>query len=254
VTESDGASRFVSLSSRVVSAHLPLHSVCITTTDLLVAVQDPPSLRVLPFPTAASAIPETPSSSRLPLVTVVPSASRNSSSTSLHTDGTPSRPSHNRRSSTWEGLPAGLSGEAGSEAIMLDEWDWLVGRDRESGASRLCHLLLSVLTIFSLSDDNFPYRSRCLFFLTSTRRHPFPFTYPYLRLLSRPSTTIILLPAVDFLHPYHLRRSSLPHPLDPSTFLSRSFAFSLLSRTHPDSSQPRLREVRPFPPCRTLEH
>ncbi|GAA5973403.1 hypothetical protein JCM11641_003115 [Rhodosporidiobolus odoratus] len=101
--------------------------VSTTSTELLVAVQDPPSLRVVPFP--SNPIPETPSTGRLPLINVVPSSSRNSSTTSLHTPATPEKKVHQRRSSAWEGLPVGVSGEAGSEVIVLDEWEWLVGRD-----------------------------------------------------------------------------------------------------------------------------
>ncbi|GAA6042843.1 hypothetical protein JCM8097_004456 [Rhodosporidiobolus ruineniae] len=103
--------------------------VCTTPSDLLVAVQDPPSLRVIPFPSAPTPLND-PSSSRLPLVNVVPPSSRNSSTTSLSSTLNEKRPGHQRRSSAWEGLPAGMSGEGGSEVIVLDEWDWLVGRDK----------------------------------------------------------------------------------------------------------------------------
>ncbi|BGP18933.1 hypothetical protein JCM10213_005480 [Rhodosporidiobolus nylandii] len=104
--------------------------VCTTSTDLLVAVQDPPSLRVVPFPSAS--VPETPSSSRLPIITVLPSPSRNSSTTSLSMLSASEGKSHGRKNSTWEGLPAGVSGEGESEVVVLDEWEWLVGRDKGS--------------------------------------------------------------------------------------------------------------------------
>ncbi|GAA5919951.1 hypothetical protein JCM6882_000223 [Rhodosporidiobolus microsporus] len=105
--------------------------VCITSSDLLVAVQDPPCLRVIPFPSSLGPSSPNDSSSRLPLLNVIPSSSRNSSTTSLHT-GAAEKKGHQRRSSAWEGLPAGLNGEGESEAVVLDEWEWLVGRDKGS--------------------------------------------------------------------------------------------------------------------------
>ncbi|BGP22387.1 ribosome control protein 1 domain containing protein [Rhodotorula toruloides] len=84
--------------------------VCITPSDLLVAVQDPPSLRVIPFPSVSSEA---------------------SASTSLLPNfGRPALPPVQRRSSGWDSLP-GLAGEGVSEAVVLDEWDWLVRRDRQ---------------------------------------------------------------------------------------------------------------------------
>jgi hypothetical protein len=83
-------------------------SVCLTPHSLLVAVQDPPSLRIIPFPThtsqGSSTVPPTPS---LP----------------------PNNPQ--RRGSGWERLPGNLQSGGESEAIVLDEWKWLIGRDRE---------------------------------------------------------------------------------------------------------------------------
>ncbi|GAA6048193.1 hypothetical protein JCM3770_003704 [Rhodotorula araucariae] len=88
--------------------------VCVTPSDLLVAVQDPPILRIVPFPAPASESAST-SSSRLP------------------TFGKPAPPVPlQRRVSGWESLPPGTgTGEGASEAIVLDEWEWLVGRDRK---------------------------------------------------------------------------------------------------------------------------
>ncbi|GAA5879805.1 hypothetical protein JCM8547_005190 [Rhodosporidiobolus lusitaniae] len=119
--------------------------VCLTQEHLLVAVQDPPSLRVIPFP-SPSLPSANPSSSRLPLINVVPSPSANSSTTSLASTLNEKRPGHQRRSSAWEGLPAGLSGEVGSESIVLDEWEWLVGRDKDA-------VTITSLTAFSTSSS-----------------------------------------------------------------------------------------------------
>ncbi|GAA6025117.1 hypothetical protein JCM10207_000636 [Rhodosporidiobolus poonsookiae] len=106
--------------------------VCATDTDLLVAVQDPPSLRVIPFP--SSTRPDPSSTSRLPLINVLPPSSANSSTASLPLPhpASPEKKGHKRRPSAWEGLPAGVSGEGETEVEVLDDWEWLVGRDRES--------------------------------------------------------------------------------------------------------------------------
>ncbi|BGO89111.1 hypothetical protein NBRC10512_003856 [Rhodotorula toruloides] len=99
--------------------------VCVTPSDLLVAVQDPPSLRVIPFPNISSEA--SASTSRLP------------------TFGRPAPPPVQRRGSGWDSLPAGLAGEGESEAVVLDEWDWLVGRDRKD---------VSISTLTPLSDSS----------------------------------------------------------------------------------------------------
>ncbi|GAA5849964.1 hypothetical protein JCM9279_002475, partial [Rhodotorula babjevae] len=90
--------------------------VCVTPSDLLVAVQDPPILRIVPFPSP-----------------VVPDSSASSSTSRLPTFGkTPATPSLQRRASGWESLPQGLGAqESASDAVPLSEWDWLVGRDRD---------------------------------------------------------------------------------------------------------------------------
>ncbi|GAA5891765.1 hypothetical protein JCM5296_001855 [Sporobolomyces johnsonii] len=88
--------------------------VCVTPADLLVSVLDPPCLRVIPFPSTAPAA----SSGRL---------SRYPSSSML---STASASLSSRRGSGWESLASGLKGDGESEAIVLDEWDWLVGKDR----------------------------------------------------------------------------------------------------------------------------
>ncbi|GJN88122.1 hypothetical protein Rhopal_001078-T1 [Rhodotorula paludigena] len=84
--------------------------VCVTPSDLLVAVQDPPMLRIIPFPSPAQQPEASTSASRLP------------------TFGKPAPappPTAPRRGSGWDSLPNGMSGEGGSEAVVLDEWDWL---------------------------------------------------------------------------------------------------------------------------------
>lgn len=86
-------------------------SVCLTDSDLLLAVQDPPSLRIVPFPAPASSA--TSSASRLPFGRQPPPPPR--------------------RGSGWDSLPNGLHGETASETIILTDWDWLVGRDRTNG-------------------------------------------------------------------------------------------------------------------------
>lgn len=107
----------------------PSRSVCVTPSDLLVAVQDPPILRIVPFPS-----------------TVVPDSSASSSTSRLPTFGkAPAAPSLQRRASGWEGLPQGLGAHEGaSDAVPLSEWEWLVGRDRDDGASPFLSLSLSL--------------------------------------------------------------------------------------------------------------
>ncbi|GAA6008268.1 RIC1 family protein [Rhodotorula paludigena] len=90
--------------------------VCVTPSDLLVAVQDPPMLRIIPFPSPAQQPEASTSASRLP---------------TFGKPAPPPPPTTLRRGSGWESLPNGMSGEGGSEAVVLDEWDWLVGRDRK---------------------------------------------------------------------------------------------------------------------------
>ncbi|BGP45572.1 WD40 repeat protein [Rhodotorula kratochvilovae] len=88
--------------------------VCITPSDLLVAVQDPPILRIVPFPSLAPE-PASTSTSRLP---------------AFGKSAPP--PPVQRRGSGWESLPAGMgTADGASEAVVLDEWEWLVGRDRK---------------------------------------------------------------------------------------------------------------------------
>ncbi|GAA5979590.1 hypothetical protein JCM10908_002976 [Rhodotorula pacifica] len=84
-------------------------SICLTEHDLLIAVQDPPSLRVIPFPAPAST--PTASTSRL----------------AFHRQAPPMVP---RRGSGWDSVPSGLTGETASETIVMSDWDWLIGRDR----------------------------------------------------------------------------------------------------------------------------
>ncbi|GAA5895098.1 Ric1p [Sporobolomyces salmoneus] len=98
--------------------------VCVTPADLIVSVLDPPSLRIIPFPStsfpgsAASSVPSSaPPSSRL---------SRFPSTISLNSQPAPQM---GRRASGWEGSSAGPGKD--SEVIVLDDWDWLVGRDRK---------------------------------------------------------------------------------------------------------------------------
>lgn len=100
-------------------------SVCVTPSDLLVALQDPPILRIVPFPSSSSGSS--------------PHESASSSTSRLPTFGKPvpaPAPPLGRRASGWEALPAGMgAGEGTSDAVTLSEWEWLVGRDRSDGAS-----------------------------------------------------------------------------------------------------------------------
>ncbi|TKA57063.1 hypothetical protein B0A53_01019 [Rhodotorula sp. CCFEE 5036] len=84
-------------------------SICLTEHDLLLAVQDPPSLRVIPFP--APAPTPNASSSRLAF-------------------SRPTPPAVPRRGSGWDSVPSGVTGETASETIVMGDWDWLIGRDR----------------------------------------------------------------------------------------------------------------------------
>ncbi|GAA5876832.1 hypothetical protein JCM3774_000784 [Rhodotorula dairenensis] len=84
-------------------------SICLTEHDLLVAVQDPPSLRVIPFPAPAPS----------------PIASASRLAFSRHPPSAPLR-----RGSGWDSVPSGLTGDTASETVVMSGWDWLVGRDR----------------------------------------------------------------------------------------------------------------------------
>ena len=101
-----------------------VHSVCVTTSDLFISVLDPPSLRIIPFPTSVpSPSPRTPT-------TPLPRLSRFPSTLSLNQ---PNPPSMSRRGSGWEGLP-GVNGAGGeSEVVVMSDWDWLIGRDKQDG-------------------------------------------------------------------------------------------------------------------------
>ncbi|GAA5924449.1 RIC1 family protein [Sporobolomyces koalae] len=109
--------------------------VCVTRSDLLIAVQDPPSLRIIPFPVStnrsSAKLNSAPSSSRL---------SRFPSTISLSSLPSPlPAPALARRGSGWEGIPGSVpshspnnaTGGGDSDVIVLDDWDWLVGRDRQ---------------------------------------------------------------------------------------------------------------------------
>ncbi|GAA5829201.1 hypothetical protein JCM11251_004158 [Rhodosporidiobolus azoricus] len=156
--------------------------VCATSSDLLVAVQDPPCLRVIPFPASTSLVSTNDSSSRLPLLNVIPSSSRNSSTTSLNTTVSEKK-GHQRRTSAWEGLPAGLNGEGESEAVVLDEWEWLVGRDKGTVT------ITSLVPLTSPSSSAQPAPS------LSPLRTPSSTSFPFLASSSsthRQSTTFVL--------------------------------------------------------------
>ncbi|BGP53439.1 WD40 repeat protein [Rhodotorula sphaerocarpa] len=94
---------------RIMAAGDGVGAVCMTDHDLLIGVQDPPSLRIVPFPAPLSHNP--------------------SSLSRLTFSRQPAAPL--RRGSGWDSLPAGLDGAVASETTDLREWTWLVGRDRE---------------------------------------------------------------------------------------------------------------------------
>lgn len=77
---------------------LPRTSVCAATHSLFIAVNDPPSLRIVPFPVAYGDPGPRTSNSR-----------------------------EEGRSSGWDGLGAALKGGGESEAVVLDDWKWLIG-------------------------------------------------------------------------------------------------------------------------------
>ncbi|KAK4051297.1 WD40 repeat protein [Microbotryomycetes sp. JL221] len=78
--------------------------VCVTDHSLLVAIQDPPTLRIIPFPTFTS----------------TPQHGLHQQSVNV-----------SRRNSGWESLPPHLRSAGDTEAIVLDEWPWLVGREQQ---------------------------------------------------------------------------------------------------------------------------
>ncbi|KAL8291705.1 hypothetical protein RQP46_001963 [Phenoliferia psychrophenolica] len=79
--------------------------VCTTPDSLLVAILDPPSLRIVPFPSFA---PD-------PFARTPPPPG------ALNT--------HQRRGSTWNALSHGMNQRGESEAVVLDDWRWLIGND-----------------------------------------------------------------------------------------------------------------------------
>ncbi|GAA6007995.1 hypothetical protein JCM11491_006569 [Sporobolomyces phaffii] len=107
--------------------------VCVTGLDLIVSVLDPPSLRIIPFPSPPSSSSSSSSSFPTPAPTSPPALSRLSrfpSTISLSATPTPSV-SMARRGSGWEGSTAGQATTTrDSQVVVLDDWDWLVGRDR----------------------------------------------------------------------------------------------------------------------------
>lgn len=114
--------------------HKSTLSVCATVDSLLVSVLDPPSLRIIPFP-------------------------------SFYAPGQ-ALPTTNTLGATWTGLATGMSERGESEAVVLDEWDWLVGNDR---------------------DGTVLFLTRLRFFLTTLNDHPTaPVTISELILLPSP--------------------------------------------------------------------
>ncbi|GAA6063151.1 hypothetical protein JCM10212_006309 [Sporobolomyces blumeae] len=119
--------------------------VCVTPSDLLVSVLDPPSLRIIPFPRPSTQLAPSLSSrpsvgrlSRFPSTASLQLGSPGgggggsggaSSSKDLASSSTATLAA--RRGSGWEGLAHGQRGDGESEAVVLDEWEWLVGRDRK---------------------------------------------------------------------------------------------------------------------------
>ncbi|KAI5481005.1 ribosome control protein 1 domain containing protein [Pseudohyphozyma bogoriensis] len=89
--------------------------VCATPESLLVAIQDPPSLRIIPFPSFHSPGHTPP----------------------LPPPQSPVNRRHERRSSAWTGLSSGMAGGGQSEAVVLDEWKWLVGNEGDVTISEL---------------------------------------------------------------------------------------------------------------------
>lgn len=87
-------------------------SVCSTSHSLLVSVLDPPSLRIVPYPTLSPSITPHP----------VRSSNRNA-----NTFEPGPEPKKGNGHSGWEALNPGVYGGAETEAVVLDEWDWLVG-------------------------------------------------------------------------------------------------------------------------------
>ncbi|SCV72828.1 BQ2448_4365 [Microbotryum intermedium] len=106
--------------------------VCLTPHSVILAIQDPPTLRIVPFPPASySASDSTQPSSSIPPTPL-------SATFSPFID----RPLHTRKGSGWDSLAAGFSPGAPSEAetVVLDEWPWLINCD--SGEVSVVALIL----------------------------------------------------------------------------------------------------------------
>ncbi|GAA5957240.1 hypothetical protein JCM3765_000401 [Sporobolomyces pararoseus] len=121
--------------------------VCLTRTDYLVSVLDPPCLRIIPFPSSSTSSTATTTTTTSPTPPPPPpplplSSSRLSRfpSTISSNSQQPVPQSLGRRGSGWEftttstststTLTAG-SGERDSEVIVLDDWNWLIGKERK---------------------------------------------------------------------------------------------------------------------------
>lgn len=98
-----------------------MNRVCTTETELLVSILDPPSLRIIPFPTLAP-MPAPPT----------PNLDGSSPNARMIASGSGTTTPSGRG---WEGLGLGWYGGAESEVVVLDEWSWLEGDDMDGQSS-----------------------------------------------------------------------------------------------------------------------
>ncbi|GAA5952681.1 hypothetical protein JCM21900_000402 [Sporobolomyces salmonicolor] len=178
--------------------------VCITPSDLLVSVLDPPSLRVIPFPSTAPAA-SSGRLSRYPSSSMLSAASASPSS---------------RRGSGWESLANGLKGDGESEAIVLDEWDWLVGKDRGNVT------ISSLLALPSLQPATAP----------STHPYSRTPTSPYPPSSSRKPSDFIMITSDGRAYLVHWGPSSLPSSTSDTLSPKKLKAYSPLASPRASSS------------------
>ncbi|SCZ92024.1 BZ3500_MvSof-1268-A1-R1_Chr5-3g08288 [Microbotryum saponariae] len=99
--------------------------VCLTPHSLILAIQDPPTLRIVPFPSPSSSATDSNQAHQQPPPAIPPPSS------SVNFNAFTDRPGHAREGSGWDALATGFNPAAPSEAetVVLDEWPWLINCD-----------------------------------------------------------------------------------------------------------------------------
>ncbi|KDE04043.1 hypothetical protein MVLG_05482 [Microbotryum lychnidis-dioicae p1A1 Lamole] len=101
--------------------------VCLTPHSLILAIQDPPTLRIVPFPSPffSDSASDSNQAHHQPPPPIPPTSS------SVNLNAFTDRPGHARKGSGWDALATGFNPTAPSEAetVVLDEWPWLINCD-----------------------------------------------------------------------------------------------------------------------------